>query len=95
MDFRDDLDSRIATDPEFNRQWNQDEPEREILKTIARLRYEQNMTQEELSERCGIKQGELSKIENGKANPTLETLQKLAKGMGMKLELRFVPLTET
>ncbi len=50
------------------------------------------MTQKELSERTGIAQGDISKLENGNANPSLRTLQRLAEGMGMQLKLEFVPV---
>ena len=50
------------------------------------------MTQKELAERTGIAQGDISKLENGSANPSLRTLQRLAAGMGMKVEIAFTPL---
>lgn len=92
MKFEEHLEKLLAEDPEFKRQWEEDEPQRAVLYAIAELRGAQGLTQSELSERTGIKQSELSKLENGKANPTLETLQKIAKGLGMRLELKFVPL---
>lgn len=50
-----------------------------------------NMTQKELSEKTRIYQGDISKIERGNANPSVQTLQRLAEGMGMKLKIEFVP----
>lgn len=49
-----------------------------------------NMTQKQLSEATGIAQGDISKIENGCANPSLKTIERIAKGMGKKLRLEFV-----
>jgi transcriptional regulator with XRE-family HTH domain len=49
------------------------------------------MTQKELAERTGINQADISKIENGIANPALSTLKRLAEGMDMVLKLEFVP----
>ena len=49
------------------------------------------MTQKELSEKVSIFQGDISKIERGKANPSVQTLQRLAEGMGMKLNIEFIP----
>jgi len=49
-----------------------------------------NLTQKELSELTGITQADLSKIENGNANPSLNTLLKLAKGLGKKLQVSLV-----
>ena len=33
----------------------------------------------------------ISRLENGTANPSLRTLEKLADGLDMKLEIKFVP----
>lgn len=51
------------------------------------------ITQKELSERSGIAQGDISKIETGNANPSLNTLKRLAEGMNMKLKIEFLPLS--
>ena len=48
-------------------------------------------TQKELSERTGIAQADISKLENGNANPSLRTLQRLAAGMGMQVKIEFIP----
>ena len=49
------------------------------------------MTQKELSERTGIAQSDISKLENGNSNPTINMLQRLAEGMGMTIKLQFIP----
>ena len=54
-------------------------------------RIEKSLTQQQLSEITGIPQADISRLENGNANPSLRTLQRLAEGMGMKLKLEFVP----
>ena len=41
----------------------------------------------------GITQNDISKLENGNANPSLQTLKKLANGLGMAIKLEFVPIT--
>ena len=43
------------------------------------------------SKRTGIAQADISKLENGNANPSLRTLQRLAAGMGMQVKIEFVP----
>ena len=53
------------------------------------------LTQTQLSERTGIAQADISKLENGSANPSLRTLQRLAKSMGMKLKVEFCPVVNT
>lgn len=61
-----------------------------ISTQLANLRKGLKLTQEELSELTGVKQPEISKIENGGANPTQDTLVKL--GMGLGAVLAFVPV---
>lgn len=55
---------------------------------LAAARREHNITQEALSARAGIPQAEISRIENGHANPTLETVSRLATALDKKLVLQ-------
>lgn len=57
---------------------------------LTKARDVAGMTQKELSEKVRIYQGDISKIERGKANPSVQTLKRLAEGMGMKLNIEFV-----
>ncbi len=43
------------------------------------------LSQAELSERTGLAASHLSFIENGRANPTMEVMEKLAAGLGVSL----------
>lgn len=76
--------------PEFMEEYNNIRPEIEIMKALISARNEQNLTQKELSEKTGINQSDISKLENGIGNPTLKILQKLANGLNKKLEIKFV-----
>ena len=49
------------------------------------------MTQKELAERTGINQADISKLENGTRNPSINLLKRLAEGMDMVLKIEFVP----
>ena len=53
-------------------------------------RQKAGLSQQELSRKTGITQADISKIENGKGNPSIHTLQKLAKGLGKRLQIQFV-----
>ena len=61
---------------------------------LTSARNEANITQKELAERTHIYQADISKIERGLANPSIKTLQRLAEGMGMKLQIEFIPQNE-
>lgn len=45
------------------------------------------LTQAELSERTGIRQPEISRMESGNSNSTITTLQKVARGLGARIQL--------
>lgn len=49
-----------------------------------------NMTQKELSEKTGIYQADISKLERGIGNPSVATLKRLAEGLGMELQIDFI-----
>ena len=52
---------------------------------IAELRKQLNISQEELAERCGVHRTYIGSIERGEKSPTLNTLEKFAKGLGVSL----------
>ena len=88
--FNDFLNEQLQ-DPEFRREYEALQPERAVIQAIIDARQEAGLTQKELSERTGIAQGDISKLENGNANPSIRTLQRLANGMGMTLKVEFLP----
>ncbi|MBO4261761.1 MAG: helix-turn-helix transcriptional regulator [Clostridia bacterium] len=90
--FNDFLEKRLE-DPNFKKEYDALEPEFSIIQAIIDARKNAGMTQKELAEKTGITQGDISRLENGSANPSLKTLQRLAEGMGMTLKLEFVPTT--
>ena len=88
--FRETLNEQLEN-PEFKKEWDAFEPEYQIIKAMLDTRNEKAMTQKQLADITGIPQADISRLENGNANPSLRTLQRLAEGMGMKLKLEFVP----
>ena len=77
-------------DPECAAEYERLEPVYDIISAITMARAEQNLTQRELAERCGMRQSAFARLESGNANPTLKTLQQVAKGLGKKLRISFV-----
>ncbi|WP_311481736.1 helix-turn-helix transcriptional regulator [uncultured Anaerococcus sp.] len=86
--FRDTLNKELKN-PEFKTEWDRLEPEFQIIKSVIDSRAELSMTQKDLSELTGIHQSEISKIENGCANPSFKTLERLASAFGKKLKISF------
>ena len=77
-------------DPEFKELYEKSEGEYQVAREIIKARIEKNMTQQELAEKTGMRQSNISRIENGSCSPTVETLSIIAEGLGKKLEIRVV-----
>ncbi|MBR5969666.1 MAG: helix-turn-helix transcriptional regulator [Lachnospiraceae bacterium] len=88
--FQDDLKRRLK-DEDFKKEYEAIQPEMEIIRALIKARKEQNITQKDLALITGINQADISKLENGNRNPTLNMLKKLADGLGMTLRLEFEP----
>ena len=89
--FNDFLEEQLR-DPEFRREYEALQPEHAVIQAMIDARKASGLTQRELSERTGIAQGDISKLENGNANPSIRTLQRLANAMGMAVRVEFIPL---
>jgi len=87
-DYKKHLDRQLEN-PEFAAEWERQRPEREYIKAIISARMEQNLTQKELADKTGIRQSNISRIENGNCSPTVATLQQLADGVGKTLYIEF------
>ena len=89
-EFQEFLKEQLQDD-EFRKEWEDIQPEMDVIRAIVDARISQNLTQKELAERTGINQADISKLENGTRNPSLKLLKRLADGMGMTLKLEFIP----
>ncbi len=88
--FNDFLREQLQ-DPELRQEFEALQPEHAVIQAMIDARRSSGLTQKELSQRTGIAQGDISRLENGNANPSIRTLQRLANGMGMTLKVEFVP----
>ena len=88
--FDDYLKETLAKDPKLRNEYQNLEPEFSVIQAIIDARVSSGMSQQELSKKTGIAQGDISKIERGNGNPSVKTLQRLAAGMGKKLKIEFV-----
>ena len=57
----------------------------EIASQLRQVRKEQGMTQERLAEKVGTRKSNISRLESGRYNPSLDFLEKVAGGLGLSL----------
>lgn len=86
-----ELKKEQMKNPEFVKEYDAIQPEMDVIRAIVDARTSQNITQKELAERTGINQADISKLENGTRNPSINLLKRLAEGMGMVLKIEFLP----
>lgn len=77
--------------PEFVKEYEAVQPELDVIRAMVHARTSQNLTQKQLAERTGINQSDISKLENGTRNPSINLLKRLAEGMDMVLKIEFIP----
>lgn len=61
----------------------------DLADDILRLRMERGWSQAELAERAGTKQANISRLESGLSNPSINFLQKVAKALDASISVRF------
>lgn len=79
-------------DPKFKAEYDRLQPEFALIKAVLKARKEKGLTQKEIAKEIGTKQSVISRLEAGKANPTVAFLQKFAKALHSSLEIRFTPI---
>ena len=82
---------KALSNPEVREEYDALQPEYDLIQAMIDARISQNITQKELSDRTGITQADISRIENGTRNPSLAMVKRIAAGLGMQLRLEFVP----
>jgi len=66
------------------------EAEYKIIEEIIMARKERKLTQKDLAELIGTKQSNISRLESGNYNPSLDLLNRIALAVGKELEVRMI-----
>ncbi len=86
----DELLNEELQDESFAEAWEDTELEYKIKRMLIAARIENKMTQKELSEKTGVRQSNISRIEKGACVPTLTNLKTHARGLGKTLKIEMV-----
>ena len=55
-----------------------------VGKRIREIRIEKNISQQDLAAKCNFEKSNMSRLESGRSNATLSTLEIVAKSLGVK-----------
>ena len=61
----------------------------EVRDLVISARNAANLTQQQMAQRSGVSQANISKIENGNYHPSLSTLKRIADALGKRLVVSF------
>ena len=84
-----DVEAELLKDPDTNAEFEALRPYYEVVSQIIKARKKQGLSQVELASRTGLQRSNISRLESGNYNPSLELLARVAKGLGMELHFEF------
>lgn len=90
LDF-DIWEKESLKNPKIKAEYDRLQPEFVLIQALIDARVKKGVTQEELAEKIGTKQSVISRLESGRANPSISFLKKLAQALNSHLEITLVP----
>ena len=85
-----EIKSELMQDNDFKEEYEKLQARYDIINQIIQARKEQKMTQEELAKKIGTQKSNISRLESGNYNPTIELLSKVAEALGKELKIQII-----
>ena len=85
-----EMKNDLLKDNEFKTEYEKLKPRYEAIEQIIKARKEQNMTQAELAKRVGTQKSNISRLESGNYNPSLDFLAKISEALGKSLNVQLM-----
>jgi len=82
-----DVKEILMMDEEFKSEYEKLKPRYDVISQIIEERAKQNITQEELAFRVGTQKSNISRLESGTYNPSLDFLIKVAHSLGKEMKI--------
>ena len=86
-----EMHKRWMKEPKYRKAYEALEDEFAVAKAVIAARKRAGLTQMELARKMGTTQPVVARMEGGRVQPSLQTLQRLAKATGSRLTIRFEP----
>ena len=77
----------LMKDKEFSDEYTKLKPRYDVISQIIEERSRQDITQEELALRVGTQKSNISRLESGSYNPSLDFLIKIANSLGKEVQI--------
>lgn len=86
----DDFLRESLKNPKIKAEYERLQPEFAVTRAIIDARVNKGFTQDILAKKIGTKQSVISRLESGRANPSVAFLKKLAQALNSHLEIKFI-----
>jgi len=90
-----DLVKKMLENPSVKKEYDALESEFALLTEMIKARRLAGLSQKEIAQRMGTKQTAIARLESSsgkvKHSPSLATLQRYAKAIGCRLDIKFIP----
>lgn len=80
----------LLKDENFKNEYKKLKPRYEIISQIIETRNEKNITQQELAKMAGTQKSNISRLESGTYNPSLDFLIKIANCLGKEIKITLI-----
>lgn len=84
------IKEKLLEEEEFRNEYERLKPRYDIISQFIEARAEKNITQEELAKMVGTQKSNISRLESGTYNPSLDFLIKVAKCLGKEIKVKLM-----
>lgn len=91
MNWKEAKEILIKDDPLLKIELEKLEPKYQIIRQVIELRIKSKLTQKQLAEKINDKQSNITRLENGNVNPSIDKLIQIANGLNADIEIKFIP----
>ena len=92
MTYIDKLHEEMMNSPGYRAAHEESEPVYELASSMIGARAYADLTQTQIAELMGTTQSAVARLEGGRSNPSMRTLEKYAKATGTRLNISFEPI---
>jgi transcriptional regulator with XRE-family HTH domain len=86
-----DAIAELSEDPEFRSEWERAAPARAVAHRLIAHRAEHGLSQSALARKLGVSQPAVARMELGEHLPTLTTLARVARALGIEIAIDVLP----
>ncbi len=86
------LKEELLSNPDIKKEYDALEAEYQIIQALIDLRVKNHLTQDQLAIKIGIPKSNISRFENRKHSPSIETLARFATGLNKKIEIKLIDI---